>query len=78
MSKHRTNIYLTDELRTAVSRRARRLGVSNSAVIRSVLEGALLHDDDREQAQERLREVGWAIRERLSTEFEDDPDLRVE
>lgn len=78
MPKHRTNIYLTDELRTAVSTRARRQGVSNSEVIRSVLEKELLGDDAREEAQAALRKLAPVLHRRLNEGNASDPDLRIE
>lgn len=78
MPKHRTNIYLTDELRRAVAARARRRGVSNSEVIRSLLEEALVRAPDLAEAQAALRRAAPTLHRTLDETLDDDPDLRVE
>jgi metal-responsive CopG/Arc/MetJ family transcriptional regulator len=76
---HRTNLYLTDEQERELDARARRAGVSRSALVRSIIDRELAKPQSLDTAvQEVLGQLADDYHDLIAGLFDDDPDLRID
>lgn len=77
---HRTNIYLTEAQERALDVEARVSGTTRSAVLREILDAALIKDRATSDAalEAAFGEVADSYEKVMAGLFDDDDDLRIE
>jgi hypothetical protein len=76
---HRTNLYLTEVQERELDARARRAGLSRSALVRSIIDRELTKPQSIDGAlQQSLGQIADDYQELIGDLFDDDPDLRID
>ena len=76
---HRTNLYLTVQQERALDSRARRAGITRSALVRRIIDEALsLPEQSAQDLEAAFTELGHDYHRVTAAMFDDDPELRID